>query len=95
LPTICGAALSARQIALAALCRWRSEGRFADPIISEFLAKAELTQSDRAFALELSYGSTCSLEPEENEEAVRCVLADLSILRLGRREVFASVWRSF
>jgi len=50
---------------------------------------------DRAFALELSYGSTCGLEPEENEEAVRRVLADLSILRLGRREVFASVWRSF
>ena len=47
---------SARQIALAALRRWRKEKRFADSIISEFLAKAELTYSDRAFALELFYG---------------------------------------
>ena len=47
---------SARRIALAALRRWRQEKRFADSIISEFLAKAELTYSDRAFALELFYG---------------------------------------
>ena len=47
---------SARRIALAALRRWRKEKRFADSIISEFLAKAELTYSDRAFALELFYG---------------------------------------
>jgi len=47
---------SARRIALAALRRWREEKRFADSIISEFLAKAELTYSDRAFALELFYG---------------------------------------
>lgn len=50
------AQLSARRIALAALCRWRREKRFADSVISEFLANAELTQSDRAFALELFYG---------------------------------------
>jgi 16S rRNA (cytosine967-C5)-methyltransferase len=47
---------SARRIALAALHRWREEKRFADSIISGFLAKAELTYSDRAFALELFYG---------------------------------------
>jgi 16S rRNA (cytosine967-C5)-methyltransferase len=47
---------SARRIALAALRRWREEKRFADSLISEFLAKAELTYSDRAFALELFYG---------------------------------------
>jgi len=47
---------SARRIALASLRRWREEKRFADSIISEFLAKAELTYSDRAFALELFYG---------------------------------------
>ena len=50
------AQLSARRIALAALCRWRREKRFADSVISEFLANAKLTQSDRAFALELFYG---------------------------------------
>jgi 16S rRNA (cytosine967-C5)-methyltransferase len=35
---------------------WRKEKRFADSVISQFLAKAELTRSDRAFALELFYG---------------------------------------
>jgi 16S rRNA (cytosine967-C5)-methyltransferase len=50
------AKLSARQIALAALQLWRKGKRFADLIISTFLAKAELTPSDRAFALELFYG---------------------------------------
>jgi 16S rRNA (cytosine967-C5)-methyltransferase len=46
----------ARQIALTALRLWRKEKRFADSIISGLLAKAELTPSDRAFALELFYG---------------------------------------
>jgi 16S rRNA (cytosine967-C5)-methyltransferase len=50
------AKLSARQIAVAALRSWRKGKRFADSIISTFLAKAELTASDRAFALELFYG---------------------------------------
>jgi 16S rRNA (cytosine967-C5)-methyltransferase len=50
------AQLSARQIALAALRLWRKEKRFADSIVSELLAKAGLTSSDRAFALELFYG---------------------------------------
>jgi 16S rRNA (cytosine967-C5)-methyltransferase len=47
---------SARRIAVAALRRWRQEKRFADSVISEFLAKAELPYSDRAFALQLFYG---------------------------------------
>src|SRR5947199_3300492 len=50
------ARLSARQIALNALRTWRKEKRFADSIVSASLAKAELTASDRAFALELFYG---------------------------------------
>jgi 16S rRNA (cytosine967-C5)-methyltransferase len=50
------ARLSARRIALNALRTWRKERRFAGSIISEFLAKTELSDSDRAFALELVYG---------------------------------------
>jgi 16S rRNA (cytosine967-C5)-methyltransferase len=50
------ARLSARRIALNALRVWRKEKRFADSIVSEFLAKADLTESDRAFAFELFYG---------------------------------------
>jgi len=50
------AQLSARQIALAALRLWRKEKRFADSLISGFFAIAQLTSSDRAFALELFYG---------------------------------------
>lgn len=47
---------SARQTALRALGLWRKGKRFADSIISGLLGKAELTPSDRAFALELFYG---------------------------------------
>jgi 16S rRNA (cytosine967-C5)-methyltransferase len=47
---------SARQIALGALRVWRTQRRFADSTISSLLAKAELTASNRAFALELFYG---------------------------------------
>lgn len=47
---------SARQTALAALGLWRKEKCFADSVISGLLAKADLTSSDRAFALELFYG---------------------------------------
>jgi 16S rRNA (cytosine967-C5)-methyltransferase len=50
------ARLSARGIALRALRTWRKEKRFADFIVSEFLARVELTESDRAFAFELFYG---------------------------------------
>lgn len=47
---------SARETALAALRLWRKEKRFADAIISRLLANADLSLSDRAFALELFYG---------------------------------------
>jgi 16S rRNA (cytosine967-C5)-methyltransferase len=47
---------SARQIALGALRVWRTQRRFADSTISSLLAKAELSASNRAFALELFYG---------------------------------------
>src|SRR5262245_59951794 len=47
---------SARETALAALRLWRKEKRFADSILSGILANANLTLSDRAFALELFYG---------------------------------------
>jgi 16S rRNA (cytosine967-C5)-methyltransferase len=50
------ARLSARRIALNALRTWRKEKRFADSIVSESLARVELTDSDRAFAFELFYG---------------------------------------
>jgi 16S rRNA (cytosine967-C5)-methyltransferase len=55
------ARLSARRIALNALRTWRKEKRFADSIVSESLAKAELTESDRAFAFELFYGALRNL----------------------------------
>src|SRR4029077_19711409 len=47
---------SARETALAALRLWGTEKGFADSIISGILANADLTLSDRAFALELFYG---------------------------------------
>jgi len=50
------AQLSARQTAVAALEIWRDNARFADSIISKLLAKSALSDSDRAFALELFYG---------------------------------------
>ena len=50
------ARLSARRIALNALRTWRNEKRFADSIVSESLAKTDLTESDRAFVFELFYG---------------------------------------
>src|SRR6476620_6850116 len=55
---------SSRRTALAALRLWRKQKRFADSIISGLLANADLTPSDRAFALELFY----------------CVLRNLTLL---------------
>src|SRR5215471_13670675 len=52
---------SAREIGLAALRLWRKEKRFADSIVSRLLANADLTLSDRAFALELFYGALRNL----------------------------------
>jgi 16S rRNA (cytosine967-C5)-methyltransferase len=86
------AQLSARQIALAALRLWRKEKRFADSIILGLLAKAELTPSDRAFALELFYGVLRSLtlldlwigclRPSRVDNDVR------DVLRLGLYQLF-------
>jgi 16S rRNA (cytosine967-C5)-methyltransferase len=86
------ARLSARQIALAALRLWRKENRFADSIISGLLGKAELTPSDRAFALELFYGVLRNLTLLDFW--IGCLRAsrldtDLrDILRLGLYQVF-------
>jgi 16S rRNA (cytosine967-C5)-methyltransferase len=86
------AQLCARQIALAALRLWRKEKRFADSIISGLLAKAELTPSDRAFALELFYGVLRNLTLLDFW--IGCLRAsrldtDLrDILRLGLYQIF-------
>src|SRR3954468_10965809 len=83
---------SARQTALTALRLWRKEKRFADSIISELLANADLTPSDRAFALELFYGVLRNLtlldfwidclRASHIETSVR------DILRLGLYQIF-------
>src|SRR5438067_7430768 len=86
------AQLSARQIALAALRLWRKEKRFADSIVSDLFAKARLTSSDRAFALELFYGVLRNLTLLDFWIAclrVSRVDADLrDILRLGLYQLF-------
>src|SRR5436305_4329222 len=86
------AQLSARQIALVALRLWRKEKRFADSIVSELFAKAGLTPSDRAFALELFYGVLRNLTLLDFWTAclrVSLVDADLrDILRLGLYQLF-------
>src|SRR5438093_11617633 len=82
----------ARTIALTALRLWRKEKRFADSIISGLSAKAALTPSDRAFALELFYGVLRNLTLLDFW--VSCLRAsrvenDLrDILRLGLYQLF-------
>src|SRR5437773_5241106 len=83
---------STRETALAALRLWRKEKRFADSIISGLSAKAALTPSDRAFALELFYGVLrnltlldfwiCCLRASRVENDLR------DILRLGSYQLF-------
>src|SRR3954467_6380927 len=83
---------SARQTALTALRLWRKEKRFADSIISGLLPNADLTASDRAFALELFYGVLRNLtlldfwidclRASHIEDNVR------DILRLGLYQIF-------
>src|SRR5215469_3659500 len=86
------AQLSARQIALEALHRWRSELRFAYSIISKSLAQTELTRPNRAFALELFYGVLRNLTLLDFW--IGCVRASRietkvrDILRLGLYQVF-------
>ena len=83
---------SARQTALAALRLWRKEKRFADSIISRLLANADLTPSDRAFALELFYGVLRNLTLLDFW--IGCLRAShieadvRDILRLGFHQVF-------
>ena len=83
---------TAREIALAALRLWRKEKRFADSIISELLANADLIPSDRAFALELFYGVLRNLTLLDSW--IGCLRAShieaniRDILRLGFYQVF-------
>ena len=83
---------SARETALAALRLWRREKRFADSIISGLLANADLTPSDRAFALELFYGVLRNLTLLDFW--IGCLRAShietnvRDILRLGLYQVF-------
>ena len=86
------ARLSPRRIALKTLRTWRKEKRFADSIVSEFLAKAELAASDRAFVLELVYGVLRNLTLLDfwisrlRRSAVDLDLRD--VLRLGLYQLF-------
>ncbi|HEU0208833.1 MAG TPA: 16S rRNA (cytosine(967)-C(5))-methyltransferase RsmB [Candidatus Udaeobacter sp.] len=83
---------SARQTTLDALELWRKGQCFADSIFSGLLAKADLTSSDRAFALELFYGVLRnltlldfwidSLRPSRTQNNVR------DILRIGLYQLF-------
>ena len=83
---------SARETALAALQLWRKEKRFADSLISGLLANADLTPSDRAFALELFYGVLRNLTLLDFW--IGCLRASRietnlrNILRLGLYQVF-------
>ncbi len=86
------AQLSARQTAVAALEIWRDNARFADSIISKLLAKSALSDSDRAFALELFYGVLRNLSLLDfwigclRPTAIDVDLRDL--LRLGLYQLF-------
>src|SRR4029450_5821747 len=86
------ARLSARRIALKALRTWRKERRFADSIVSDLLAKAEVTDSDRAFAVELVYGILGNFKVREfwigSLRASRVYVALRDVLRLGLYQLF-------
>src|SRR5512132_4304212 len=83
---------SASETAMAALRLWRTEKRFADSIISGLFANADLTPSDRAFALELFYGVLRNLTLIDFW--IGCLRAShietnvRDILRLGLYQVF-------
>ena len=83
---------SARETALAALWLWREKRCFADSIISGLLANADLTASDRAFAVELFYGSLRNLTLLDfwisclRASPIETTVRD--ILRLGLYQVF-------
>jgi len=83
---------SARETALAALRLWRKEKRFADSVISGFVAKTDFPPSDRAFALDLFYGVLRNLTLLDFW--IGCLRASRietnvrDILRLGLYQVF-------
>src|SRR5258705_1571447 len=83
---------SARETALGALRLWRKEKRFADSVISGLLANADLTPSDRAFALELFYGVLRNLTLLDFWigclRASRIQTGVRDILRLGLYQIF-------
>ena len=53
--------LSARQAALSALRKWRTKPVYADAILVEIFDRPKLEDSDRAFVLELFYGTLRNL----------------------------------
>jgi 16S rRNA (cytosine967-C5)-methyltransferase len=83
---------SARRVALAALKTWRKKTEFADAIISHLLSDAALESADRAFAVELFYGTLRNLTlldfwiRELRSTRVDVDLRDL--LRLGLYQLF-------
>jgi 16S rRNA (cytosine967-C5)-methyltransferase len=83
---------SARRVALAALKTWRKKTEFADTIISNLLSNAALESADRAFAVELFYGTLRNLTlldfwiGELRSARVDVDLRDL--LRLGLYQLF-------
>jgi 16S rRNA (cytosine967-C5)-methyltransferase len=83
---------SARRVALAALKTWRKKTEFADTIISNLLSNAALESADRAFAVELFYGTLRNLAlldfwiGELRSARVDVDLRDL--LRLGLYQLF-------
>jgi len=83
---------SARRVALAALKTWRKKTEFADTIISNLLSNAALESADRAFAVQLFYGTLRNLTlldfwiGELRSARVDVDLRDL--LRLGLYQLF-------
>jgi len=86
------ARLSARRIALEALRTWQKEKRFAELIVSEFLTKSDLDNSDRGFVVELVYGILRNLTLLDFWiSCLRTSRVDLDVrdvLRLGLYQLF-------
>lgn len=92
------AQVSARRLALIALEQWQGEVGRADAVISQLLADAPLSTSDRGFSLELFYGVLRNLmlldfwigclRPAKVDDEVRDVLrlGLYQLLRLGTPE---------
>jgi 16S rRNA (cytosine967-C5)-methyltransferase len=92
------AQVSARRIALIALEQWQGQIGRADTVISDLLANAPISASDRGFALELFYGVIRNLalldfwigclRPAKVDDEVRDILrlGLYQLLRLGTPE---------